>query len=212
MREIVGVVQDMKQSGPGEQAVAEVYAPLAQCPLDSMFIVARTMNDPRSVVSAARQQVAAIDKDVPLYHVKTLDQYFADSVAQPRLISLLLGSFAALAVLLACLGVYGVVSYAVAQRTQEIGVRMALGAARGDVMRWVLSKGLAPAAIGASAGVAGSLALVHLLATLLFGVKTTDAMTFVAAPLALLCVAALGSYFPARRAASIDPMRALRSE
>jgi putative ABC transport system permease protein len=212
MREIVGLIGDVKQSGPGAEAVAEAYAPVAQCPFDSMFVVARTSNDPRSIANAARQQVSVVDKNVPLYHVKTLDQYFADSVAQPRLVSLLLGSFAALAVLLACLGVYGVVSYAVVQRTHEIGVRMALGAERGDVVRWVLGRGLALALIGVAAGLAASFGLVHLLSTLLFGVGATDPLTFAAAPLALVGVAALASYVPARRAASIDPMQALRSE
>jgi putative ABC transport system permease protein len=212
MREIVGVIADMKQSGLGAEAAAEAYVPLAQCPFDPMFIVARTANDPRSLVGAARQQVLSLNKNAPLYHVKTLDQYFADSVAEPRLTSLLLGSFAALAVLLACLGVYGVVSYTVAQRTHEIGVRMALGAERGDVVRWVLRRGLALALAGMTIGLASSFALVRLLSTLLFGVRATDPMTFAVAPLALLGVAAMASYIPARRAASIDPMQALRNE
>jgi putative ABC transport system permease protein len=212
MREIVGVIADMKQSGLGAEAAAEAYAPLAQCPFDPMFIVARTANDPRSLVGAARQQVLSLNKNAPLYHVKTLDQYFADSVAEPRLTSVLLGSFAALAVLLACLGVYGVVNYTVAQRTHEIGVRMALGAERGDVVRWVLRRGLALALVGMTIGLASSFALVRLLSTLLFGVRATDPMTFAVAPLALLGVAAMASYIPARRAASFDPMQALRNE
>jgi putative ABC transport system permease protein len=212
MREIVGVIGDVKQSGPGAEAAAEAYAPLAQCPFDPMIIVVRTANDPRSIVSAVRQQVLSLDKNVPIYHVKTLDQYFADSVAEPRLSSLLLGSFAGLAVLLACLGVYGVVSYMVAQRTHEIGVRMALGAARGDVMRLVLGRGLAVAVAGVTIGLAGSFALVHLLSTMLFEVRATDPATFALAPVALLGVAALASYIPARRAAKLNPMIALRNE
>jgi ABC-type antimicrobial peptide transport system permease subunit len=124
----------------------------------------------------------------------------------------LLGSFAILAVLLACLGVYGVVSYAVVQRTQEIGIRMALGANSGSVVRSVLSKGMFLALTGVTVGLAASFALVHLVSSLLFGIRATDPMTFAVAAAALLFVAALASYIPARRAASIDPMRALRTE
>jgi putative ABC transport system permease protein len=212
MREIVGVIEDMKQRGPGAAAVPEVYAPLAQSPFDTMFILARTANDPASLVRAARQQVASLDKNLPIYHVKTLDQYFADSVAEPRFGSLLLGTFAGLAVLLACLGVYGVVSYAVVQRTREIGIRMALGAGGGSVVRSVLYRGMLLAFIGVTIGLAGSFALVHLLSSMLFGVQATDPLTFALAAVALLGVAALASYVPARRAASIDPMQALRTE
>jgi putative ABC transport system permease protein len=212
MREIVGVVEDVKQSGPASDTDPAVYAPLAQSPFDSIFIAARTESDPAMIVTAARQQVASLNKNVPIYHVKTLDQYFADSVAEPRFISLLLGGFAMLAVLLACLGVYGVVSYAVVQRTHEIGIRMALGADGGSVVRAVLSRGMRLAAMGVAIGLAGSFALVHLLSSQLFGVRATDPMTFAGAALALLCIAAMASYIPARRAAGVNPMAALRNE
>jgi putative ABC transport system permease protein len=212
MREIVGVVEDVKQSGPASDTDPAVYAPLAQSPFDSIFIAARTENDPASIVSAARRQVASLNKNVPIYHVKTLDQYFADSMAEPRYISLLLGSFAGLAVLLACLGVYGVVSYAVVQRTHEIGIRMALGASGGNIVRSVLVRGMVLALVGVAIGLAGSFALVHLLSSQLFGVRATDPMTFGGAAFALLCVAALASYIPARRAAEVNPMTALRNE
>jgi len=212
MREIVGVIQDMKQDRPGVEPTPEAYVPLAQCPFDSMFVVVRTVNDPAGIVKTARQQITALNKNLPIYRVKMLDQYFADSVAAPRFVSLLLSSFAILAVLLACLGVYGVVSYAVVQRTQEIGIRMALGANSGNVVRSVLSKGMFLAAIGVTVGLVASFALVHLVSSLLFGIRATDPMTFVVSAAALLIVAALASYIPARRAASIDPMRALRTE
>ena len=212
MREIVGVIEDMKQSGPGIEVAPQVYAPLAQSPFDTMSILVRTTNDPGGLVNAARQQITSLDKNLPVYSVKTLDRYFADSVAEPRFISLLLTCFAALAVLLACLGVYGVVSYAVSQRTQEIGIRMALGAGAGTVVRSVLSRGMLLALTGVSIGVAGSFLLVQLLSNMLFGVRATDPMTFVGAAAALLCVAAFASYIPARRAASIDPMQALRTD
>jgi predicted permease len=212
MREIVGVIDDVKQSGPGVEAVPEVYAPLAQSPFDTMFIVAHTANDPASIVPAARQQITSLDRNLPIYHVKTLDQYFADSVARPRFNSFLLGSFAALALLLACLGVYGVVSYAVVQRTHEIGIRMALGADGGNVVRVILSRGILLALAGVVIGLAGSFALAHLLSSMLFGVRVNDPTTFALVPLALFGVAALASYIPARRAAKVNPMVALRNE
>jgi putative ABC transport system permease protein len=212
MREIVGVVQDVKQQGPGAAAVPEVYAPLAQCPYDTLFILARTTNDPASLVKAARQQVAAMDKNLPIYQLKTLDQYFADSVAMPRFGSMLIACFAAIALLLACLGIYGVVSYAVVQRTHEIGIRMALGACCGSVVRSVLLRGMLLALAGVTIGLAGSFALAHLITSMLFGVEATDPATFAGAALALLVVAALASYIPARRAALIEPMQALRTD
>jgi putative ABC transport system permease protein len=212
MREIVGVIQDMEEGRPGAEAAPEVYVPLDQCPLDNMFVVVRTANDPASVIGAARRQVTSLDKNLPIYSVKTLDQYFADSVAAPRFNSMLMSAFAMLAVLLACLGVYGVVSYAVVQRTHEIGIRMALGAGGGSVVRSVLYRGMLLALIGVTLGLAGSFALVHLLSNMLFGVRATDPMTFGAATIVLLGVAALASYIPARRAARVSPMVALRSE
>ena len=212
MREIVGVIPDIKQAGPGVEAAPEVYTPLAQSPWDSMFIVVRTANDPVSIVEAARQRVTALNKNLPIYHVKTLDEYFADSVAEPRFISLLLSGFAILTVMLACLGVYGVASYAVVQRTHEIGIRMALGASGGGVVRSVLYRGMLLGVTGVAIGLGGSFALTHLLSNLLFGVRPNDPATFAGATLALLFVAALASYIPARRAAKVDPMEALRSE
>jgi putative ABC transport system permease protein len=212
MREIVGVIEDMKQGGPSSDAAPEVYAPLAQSPFGTIFLVARTVNDPISIVKAAREQITSLDKNLPIYHVETLDQYFADSVEGPRLSSFLIGGFAALAVLLACLGVYGVVSFTVVQRTHEIGIRMALGADGGNVVRSVLSRGIALALTGVAIGLAGSFVLVHYLSSMLFGVRATDPMTFALTPFALLCVAALASYIPARRAAKVNPTVALRSE
>jgi putative ABC transport system permease protein len=212
MREIVGVIPDMKQSGPGVEAAPEVYAPLAQSPWDSMFVVVRAANNPVNIVEAARQRVTALNKNLPIYHVKTLDEYFADSVAAPRFISLLLSAFAMLAVLLACLGVYGVASYAVVQRTHEIGIRMALGATGGSVVRSVLYRGMLLGVTGVTLGMGGSFALTHLLSNLLFGVRANDPTTFAGAAFALLLVAAAASYIPARRAAKVDPMVALRSE
>jgi putative ABC transport system permease protein len=212
MREIVGVIGDVKQSGLDAQAAPEVYAPLAQSPFGTMFLVVRTVNDPRGMVEPARRQVASLDKTVPIYHVQTLDQYFAQSAAGARFIALLLGGFAGLALLLACLGIYGVISYVVVQRTHEIGIRMAMGAQKEDVLRMVIGQGLAPALAGLAIGIAAALRLTRLLSSLLYGVAPGDPLTFIAVALILTGVALMASYIPARRATKVDPMVALRYE
>jgi putative ABC transport system permease protein len=212
MREIVGVIGDVKQAGLQTQAAPEIYAPLAQSPFGTMFIVARTAIDPGGVVAGARRQVAAVDKNTPIYQVKRLDQYFDDSLSFARLVTLLLGGFAVLAVALACLGVYGVVSYLVARLTREIGIRVAFGAGRDEILRWILRQGLSPAFLGAAIGLILSFGLGHLLSSLLYGVSATDPTTFFVAPVALLGVAFWASLIPARRAMRVDPMVALRQE
>src|SRR5271157_118833 len=212
MREIVGVIGDVKQSDLGSEAAPEVYAPLAQSPFYTMLMVVRTANDPRSLVEAARRQVASLDRNTPIYHAETLDQYFSESVAVPRFISLLLAGFAGVALLLACLGIYGVIAYIVVRRTREIGIRMALGARKGDVLRMVIGEGLRPALTGVVIGIIGALKLTRLLSGLLYGVKPTDPVTFAAVALILTGVALLASYIPARRATNVDPTVALRYE
>jgi putative ABC transport system permease protein len=177
-----------------------------------MFIVARTAINPQGIVGAARQEIASIDKNTPIYHVKDLDAYFDNSLSFPRLITLLLGGFAALAVTLACLGVYGVISYTVARLTREIGIRIAVGAGRDEVLRWVLRQGLVPAFLGSAIGVLLSLGFAHLLSSLLYRVSSTDPMTFAFTPLILLAAAALASFIPGRRAIRVDPVIALRYE
>jgi len=212
MREIVGVIGDVKQGDLGAEAAPEVYAPLAQSPFSPIFIVVRTTNDPRSIVEPARRQVASLDRKAPIYQVETLDQYFAQSLAKPRFITLLLSGFAGLALLLACLGVYGVISYVVVQRTHEIGIRIALGAQKGDVLRMVIGEGLRPALAGVAIGIVGALRLTRHLSSVLYGVKPTDPLTFAAVSLILTCVALLACYIPARRAIKVGPMAALRYE
>jgi putative ABC transport system permease protein len=180
--------------------------------LDPVYIVARTANDPRSIIAPARREVAALDRTAPIYHTETLDQYFAESVAAPRFVTLLLTGFAGLALLLASVGIYGVISYIAAQRTHEIGIRLALGARKGEILRMVIAKGLAPALAGLAIGVAAALRLTRLLSSLLYGVSPTDTVTFAAVSLILMGVALLACYIPARRAAKTDPMISLRYE
>ena len=212
MREIVGVIDDVKQSGLGEAAAPEVYAPQAQSPWGTMILVVRTVNDPRGIVEAARRRVTALDKNAPIYHVETLDQFFAQSVEEPRFITLLLGGFAGLALILACLGIYGVISYTVVQRTREIGIRMAVGAQKGEVLWMVIREGLRSALAGIAIGIIGALRLTRLLSSLLFGIKPADPVTFAAVALILTGVALLACYIPARRAMKVAPMVALRYE
>jgi putative ABC transport system permease protein len=212
MREIVGVVADVKNSGLRADPLPETYVPLAQSPMNSMSIVLRTEVEPLGVVRAARNEVAAIDKNLSIYNVKTLDQYLSDSVAVPQFISLMLGIFAGAALLLAAVGLYGVVSYSVTQRTHEIGIRMALGAKRLDVLSMVVRQGLVLTFIGLVAGLAGAVAFTRFLASLLYDVRPTDPGTFAAVAFILAAVACGAAFIPARRATRVDPMVALRHE
>jgi putative ABC transport system permease protein len=177
-----------------------------------MAVVIRTTKDPLGLVGALRTRVASIDKSLPLYDVTTMDQLLAEQVASRRFNLALLGLFAFLAVVLAAVGVYGVMAYAVAQRTHEIGIRVALGAEQFDVMRPVLGQGIILTALGVSIGFAGALALTRFLSSLLYGVKPTDPLTFIAVALIMTAVALLASFIPARRATKVDPMIALRYE
>jgi putative ABC transport system permease protein len=212
MREVVGVVRDVKNHGLSGSPGPQVYVPLAQSPLDVMTFVVRTAVDPISLAAAARGQVKLLDKDLPLFGVETLDDYVGQSLAPPRFVALLVGIFGGIALLLAMVGIYGVVSYSAAQRTHEIGIRMALGAEKRDVLRMVLGQGIKLALIGVAIGIAGALALTRFLASILYGVKPGDPLTFAAVSLILIAVALLACYVPARRASKVDPMVALRCE
>ncbi len=159
-----------------------------------------------------REQVLAVDSSQAVYNFRSMEQLLDEFVAQPRLNMVLLGIFAGLALALAAVGIYGVISYSVTQRTHEIGVRMALGAQRGDVVRLILSHGLRLALVGLAIGIAGALASTRALSRMLFGVSTTDPMIFAGLSLLLIAVAAVASYVPARRAMRVDPMVALRYE
>jgi len=177
-----------------------------------MTLVARTTLDPHSLISYAQSQAAAIDKSVPLFSIKTLDEYRADSVAQPRFQASLLVAFAVLAVLVAAVGLYGAISYSVVQRRLELGIRLVLGAQRNDILRNVLRQGATLAFVGVAIGLAVSFALARLMSTLLFGVTARDPVTFAGVAALLAAVALLASYVPARRATRVDPVHALRHE
>jgi putative ABC transport system permease protein len=175
-------------------------------------VVLRTAGDPAAVTAAAERQVWAVDRSIPIYQARTLNQIIARSNAPQRFNALLLGIFAVLALALAAVGIYGVMAYSVAQRQREIGIRMALGAERGRVLRLILGDGLRLAVLGVVIGWAAGLALTRLLASLLFGVKSWNPAIFFATAVALTAVAALASIIPARRAAGVDPIQALRNE
>jgi putative ABC transport system permease protein len=209
-REIVGVVGDVKHKALETEAMPEVYFPYQQHPKNFMNLVVHTASDPASVIPAIRTQVLSIDKDQPVSEVMTMEQRLAKSVASSRFVMLLLGVFSILALVLAAVGIYGVMSYLVTQRTQEIGVRMALGAQKRHVLKLVVGKGMVLAVIGIAIGLAGSLSLTRLMRSLLFEVTPTDWLTFVITSLVLLTVALLACYIPAHRATKVDPLTALR--
>jgi len=212
MREIVGVVGNVKHLSLNAEPDPESYIPEAQVPFDSMTIVIKTQTDPRRLIAAAQHEVRMLDKDLPVYNVKTLDEYLAASVAKPRLNTLLLAIFAGLALVLTAVGLYGVMAYSVMQRTHEIGIRMALGAERRDVIRLVIRQGMTLTLIGVAIGLGAAYALTRVMATLLYGVSATDPLTFIAVSLVLIGVALGACFVPARRATKVDPMVALRYE
>ena len=212
---VVGVVADVRQAGLYGDPRMDLYAPYAQdrrafiAPRD---LVLRTKGDAASVASAVRQAVWSVDKDQPVTNVRTMDQVFAAAISQERFQALLLGLFAVLALVLACVGLYGVISYSVAHRTHEIGVRMALGARPGDVLKLVLRQGMWLTIVGLVVGIAIGSVATRVLTDMLFGVTPRDPLTFVGVPALLLLVAFLACYIPARRATRIDPLVALRYE
>jgi len=210
---VVGVVGHVKHYGPDVEGREQAYFPLAQSPFfRSMYLAVRTTLEPTSVTNAIRQQVFAVDKNMPIYEVSTMDQLLSNSVVQPRLNLTLLVAFATLALGLAAVGIYGVMAYTVTQRTHEIGIRMALGAQREDMLKQVLAEGARLAAVGLALGLAGSFAATRLIATLLFGVKPNDPLTFAAVAVILGSVTLAACYIPSRRATRVDPMVALRYE
>jgi putative ABC transport system permease protein len=210
--EIVGVVADVKSLSLDAQVEANIYVPYWQWPMQTPTLVVRTVGNPANFAAALYSEVKALNKNLPRPKVQTMNERLADVVAQPRFQTLLLGLFGLVALILVSAGIYGVVSYSVAQRTHEIGVRMAFGAERRDILRLVIGQGMKLAILGMAIGLAGALALMQLLKNLLFGVSATDPVTFIAISLLLTLVTLLACYLPARRATRVDPMVALRYE
>jgi putative ABC transport system permease protein len=210
--QIIGVVGDVKHAGLDVEPKATAYWPHPELAYSFMTIVARTEGDPLSLASAVQGEVKALDKDQPIADVRTMEQLLMASVARARFSTLLLSIFAGVALLLAAVGIYGVMSYSVTQRTHEIGIRMALGAQRADVMRLVVGRGMMLASIGIGIGLAAALGLTRVMASLLFAVSATDPLTFGTISLVLAGVALAANLVPARRATKVDPMVALRYE
>jgi predicted permease len=208
--EIIGVVAVVHQNLEGNVWPQSVYVPFAQGPPSSALLAVRTEGDPLRFVSTVRAQALAIDRDQPITAVKTMEDLVEEEVGQRKLAVTLLGSFAAVALLLALVGIYGVISYSVAQRSQEMGIRRALGAQQSDILRLVMAQGLGLTLAGIATGIAAALTLTHIMTRLLFHVSATDPVTFVSVAVLFLLVSLTASYIPARRATRIDPMAALR--
>jgi len=217
-REVVGVVSDVKQQEIGESSSTSLYQPFLQVTdkrrwfIGDMTFVVRTAAEPESFAATLRSELANVDKDLPLYNVKVLNQVVSEQFTDPAFYTLLLSSFSMLALVLAAAGIYGLVSYATTQRTHEIGIRMALGARTGDVLRLVIRQGMNLVVAGIAIGVVGAFALTRVLSKFLYQVTVTDPETFVAISLLLALVALVACYIPARRATKVDPLVALRYE
>jgi putative ABC transport system permease protein len=207
---VVGVVGDVKHMSLAQAPDAEYFEPYPQSPRSEMVLAVRTTSDPMRLAPALRGAVLELDRDQPVSRVAAMSQRLSDSIAPQRFATLLLGIFALVALALAAVGIYGVISFSVTRRTHEIGVRLALGAHRNDVLRMVVLQAVTLALVGVAIGVAGGLALTRVLGTLLYGVSATDPAIFAAVSLLLTLVAALASWLPARRAARVDPIVALR--
>lgn len=207
---IVGIVANVHQNLEDSAWPQSVYVCFAQAAVPFTMLAVRTSSDPLSLARAVQAQVTAVDPDQAIANVRTMDDLVEAEVGQRRLLLMLLGSFAAVALLLALIGIYGVIAYSVAQRTQEVGIRRALGAQQGDILRLVVRQGLVLALGGITVGLVGALALTRLMKALLFQVSATDPATFAVVAVLFLLAALAASYIPAHRAARIDPMAALR--
>ena len=212
IKEIIGIVADVKNDDIDEAADPTAYQPYLQTPYRTMNLVIRGTQEPTGLVSAIRSEVRVLDHNLPVSNVKTLTQMIDERISAKRLMTYILAIFGLCALLLASVGIYGVMSYAVTQRTQEIGIRMALGARAADVLKLVVSNGMTLALVGVAIGLAGAFALTRLLGNLLFHVTATDKLTFVGVTTSLVVVALIACYIPARRATRVDPLVALRDE
>ena len=210
--EIIGVVGDIRQYGLDSEPYPTTFLSYHQHPLDQVSVLVRSSAEPEVVQASARAQMREVDPDLPVYDMTTMEQALSDSVAQPRFYMMLLAGFAGVALLLAALGIYGVISYTVSQRTRELGIRIALGATRQKVVGLVLGRGLVLTAVGVTVGLVAAFWLTRILASLLFGIGALDVVTYATVAVVLVGVAALASWVPARRAARVDPVVAMRVE
>ena len=211
-REVVGITADIRYAGLGEDVTNTVYVPHTQSPWRSLMLIVRSNNDPRLLLKSVQSQVWSVDRRLAIAEVKTMDEIIDAELARPRFSMFLLGVFAATALLMAAIGIYGLMSYSVAQQTKEIGIRMALGALRSDILKNVTAKAMMLAVVGVAIGISGAWGLTRLMASLLFGVSPTDTATFAVASGLLIGVAVIAAYLPARRASRLDPLTALRYE
>jgi putative ABC transport system permease protein len=211
-RTVVGLTPDVKQYGVDKEATMQLYLPAAQFPSSTLTLVVRTSNDPAQMLGAVRNEIRAVDPNQAVFEVATMEELLSAAIAQRRFVMFLLAVFAGLALALAAIGIYGVMSYTVTQRTRELGIRLALGAQPAALLRLVIGQGMRLALFGIGLGLLAAAALTRLLQTLLFEVSATDWVTFTAITLLLGLVALLACWIPARRAAKVDPMIALRCE
>jgi putative ABC transport system permease protein len=209
---IVGVVGDVRHASLAQPPAPEFFVCFNQTPSPGAIIAVRTAMDPVRFAPTLRAAVAAVDKEQPVAQLRSMEQVVTDSLAERRLAMWLLGIFAALAVVLAAVGIYGVISYAVARRTREIGVRLALGASPGDVLRLVFGQAMRVAALGLGNGLVVAFALTRVMRSILYEVGATDPLVFTGVALLLAAVAALASFIPAHRATRVEPVAALRYE
>jgi putative ABC transport system permease protein len=212
MREIVGVVADVKHGSLQGAAQPEIYFAQSQMPMSAMTVVVRASGDPRALQRSVRGVVQSLDANAPVYAVRTVEEVLNRSVARPRFNTVLLGLFAAVALILTMVGLYGVISCSVSENTQQIGIRVALGAQRSHVFKLIVGQGVILAMCGVVIGLGAAYGLTRLMSSLLFGVESTDPWTFSGVAVLLLSVAAVACYLPARRAMNVDPMVALRCE
>ncbi|HET9787122.1 MAG TPA: FtsX-like permease family protein, partial [Pyrinomonadaceae bacterium] len=210
---VVGVVGRVKMEGLSQDSNrVQGYFPFWQLPFSGMTVIVKATGDPNQLIASAREQVKQLDPDQPIYNIKTMDEIRAESVSGERLNLTLFSIFAGIALVLAVVGIYGVMSYTVTQRTHEIGIRMAIGAQQRDVFKMVLGQGMMLALIGIAIGLVGAFALTRLMASMLFGVTATDPATFAAIAVLLTAVALMACYLPGRRATKVDPVISLRYE
>lgn len=211
-REIVGIVGNVNNTGLGNDAQPTDYVPYMQTPMAAQTLIVRTVGDPLSLAKTVQAAIWELDAALPVYSVESLEDRLATSIAAPRFNTVLLGLFAVLAMVLAGVGIYGVMAYNVGRRTREFGIRLALGASGNEVKRSVFRQGSAIVGIGILGGLAGAFLLSRLIRSMLFGVGATDPLTFVLVPLVLASVALLAGYLPARRATKVDPVQVLRQD